>query len=67
MDGKGRASDNIIVERFWRSLKYEEVCLKEYESVAECRESLRWYIEKYNNFRPYASLDGHTPSMAYAA
>jgi putative transposase len=67
MDGKGRASDNIIVERFWRSLKYEEVYLKEYESVVECRKSVQWYIDKYNNFRPHASLDGHTPSMAYAA
>ena len=67
MDGKGRASDNIIIERFWRSLKYEEVYLKEYESVAECRENLRRYFDKYNNFRPHASLDGITPSMAYAA
>lgn len=67
MDGKGRAKDNIVVERFWRSLKYEEVYLKEYESVTECRENLQWYIDKYNNFRPHASLNGHTPSMAYAA
>jgi putative transposase len=67
MDGKGRASDNIIIERFWRSLKYEEVYLKEYESVIECRENVRVYMDKYNNFRPHASLDGLTPSMTYAA
>ena len=67
MDGKGRATDNIIVERFWRSLKYDEVYLKEYDSVIECRENLRRYIDKYNNFRPHESLGGYTPSMAYAA
>ena len=67
MDGKGRATDNIIVERFWRSLKYDEVYLKEYDSVVECRENLRRYIDKYNNFRPHESLGGYTPSMAYAA
>ena len=67
MDGKGRAKDNIVVERFWRSLKYDEVYLKDYESVVECRENLRRYIRKYNDFRPHETLKGCTPSMAYAA
>lgn len=67
MDGKGRATDNIFIERFWRSLKYEEVYLKEYESVAECRNSISSYIERYNSYRPHASLGGITPDMAYAA
>lgn len=67
MDGKGRATDNIFIERFWRSLKYEEVYLKEYESVVECRDSICSYIEKYNCYRPHASLGGITPNMAYAA
>ena len=67
MDGKGRALDNVIVERFWRSLKYEEVYLKQYESVTECREGIGNYIRKYNNFRPHSSVGKVTPDMAYYA
>ncbi len=67
MDGKGRALDNIIVERFWRSLKYEEVYLKEYETLTECRSNISDYIEKYNNFRPHSSVGKLTPDMAYFA
>ena len=48
MDGKGRALDNVVVERFWRSLKYEEVYLKEYSSMKGCREGIAAYIRKYN-------------------
>lgn len=67
MDGKGRALDNVVVERFWRSLKYEEVYLKEYNDVRECREGIAHYIEKYNDFRPHSSTGGITPNMAYRA
>jgi putative transposase len=65
MDGKGRAVDNIVVERFWRSLKYDEVYLKDYKNMSECREGIGSYIQKYNTFRPHSSLDGITPDMAY--
>lgn len=67
MDGKGRAIDNVIVERFWRSLKYDEVYLKDYKNMKECREGIASYIEKYNSFRPHSSNDGMTPDMAYNA
>ena len=49
MDGQGRMIDNIFIERFWRSLKYEEVYIKSYEDVYECKKSLKEYIEFYNN------------------
>jgi len=66
MDGKGRALDNIMIERFWRSLKYEEVYLKDYETVEEAKESIKEYIEKYNSFRPHENLFGKkTPDMIY--
>jgi putative transposase len=67
MDGKGRALDNIVVERFWRSLKYEEVYLKDYNSMMECRVGIAQYIEKYNSFRPHSSVGAVTPDMAYRA
>ena len=67
MDGKGRALDNVVVERFWRSLKYEEVYIKEYNDVTECREGIARYIEKYNGFRPHSSVGRMTPDMAYRA
>ena len=65
MDGKGRALDNVIVERFWRSLKYEEVYLKDYVDLIEARREIGNYIERYNSFRPHQSLEGRTPNMAY--
>lgn len=61
MDGKGRALDNIFVERFWRSLKYEEVYLRDYETVLEAREQIAKYCCFYNTERPHQSLDYHTP------
>lgn len=51
MDGRGRFSDNIFVERLWRSLKYEEVYLKAYESVAEARAGIATYLRFYNDER----------------
>jgi len=65
MDGKGRALDNIMVERLWRSVKYEEVYLKEYESVAELVAGLRAYFDFYNHERPHQSHDGLTPAQVY--
>jgi putative transposase len=65
MDGKGRAMDNIMVERLWRSVKYEEVYLKDYESVTELVEALRAYFEFYNHERPHQSHGGATPAEIY--
>lgn len=65
MDGKGRAMDNIMVERLWRSVKYEEVYIKDYETVKELIDALRSYFEFYNTERPHASLGGRTPAEAY--
>ena len=56
MDGKGSWRDNVFVERFWRTLKYEEVYLKAYESVAEARSSIGRYLEFYNGRRPHSAL-----------
>lgn len=65
MDGKARAIDNIFTERFWRSLKYEEVYLNEYNSPKEARKRIGEYINFYNNERPHQSLDYRTPSEVY--
>ena len=65
MDGKGAWRDNIIVERLWRTVKYEEVYLKAYESVAQARSSIGAYFNFYNIRRPHSSLDGRTPDQAY--
>lgn len=65
MDGKGRAIDNVFIERFWRSLKYEEIYLKEYETVADLISGLRCYMDFYSNERPHQSLEGQTPASVY--
>jgi putative transposase len=65
MDGKGRAFDNIFVERLWRTVKYEEVYIKSYESVNECRASLAAYFEFYNHKRVHQALDYATPAEIY--
>lgn len=65
MDGKGRALDNVYIERFWRTVKYDEVYLNDYESPAQARARIGAFIEMYNGQRPHASLDGMTPNMAY--
>jgi putative transposase len=65
MDGKGSWRDNVFVERLWRSVKYEEVYLRAYESVGDARVSLGRYLEFYNSRRPHSSLDRHTPDEAY--
>jgi putative transposase len=65
MDGKGAWRDNVFTERLWRSVKYEEVYLRAYESVAEARASIGRYLDFYNRRRPHSSLDGMTPDRAY--
>ncbi len=65
MDGRGRAMDNIFVERLWRTVKYEEVYLKSYETVKEARESLARYFHFYNTERLHEALGYRTPKKAY--
>ena len=65
MDGKGSWRDNVFVERLWRSVKYEEVYLKAYETVTEARRSIGSYLNFYNRERPHSSLDGITPDQFY--
>lgn len=65
MDGKTAWRDNVFVERLWRAVKYEEVYLRAYASVAEARESLARYFNFYNTSRPHQALDGMTPDLAY--
>lgn len=65
MDGRGRCMDNIFIERLWRSLKYEEVYLKDYASVTEAREGIERYFRFYNHERLHQSLDYQTPAALY--
>jgi putative transposase len=65
MDGRGSWRDNVFVERLWRSIKYEEVYLKAYETVSEARASIGRYLAFYNGGRPHSSLDRQTPDHAY--
>jgi putative transposase len=65
MDGKGAWRDNVFVERLWRSVKYEEVYLRAYDSVAQARISLGRYLTFYNGKRPHSSLGARTPDEAY--
>jgi putative transposase len=67
MDGRGRAMDNIFTERLWRSVKYEEVYLKDYASVPEARQGIRAYFHFYNEERPHQSLGYRTPAEVYGA
>jgi len=65
MDGRGAWRDNVFVERLWRSVKYEEVYLRAYDSVSEARASLGRYLDFYNRRRPHSSLAARTPDRAY--
>lgn len=67
MDGRGRAFDNIMIERLWRSVKYEEVYTKDYEDVRAARENLGPYFEFYNQERLHQSLEYMTPAEVYGA
>jgi putative transposase len=65
MDGKGRYLDHIWVERFWRTLKYEEVYLNEYANPYEAWQRIHAYIEYFNHQRPHSSLGHATPAEVY--
>lgn len=65
MDGKGRALDNVFVERLWRSVKYECIYLQEWEAVKAVRQGLAKYFYFYNHERPHQSLQGRTPASVY--
>jgi putative transposase len=65
MDGRGAWRDNVFVERLWRSVKYEEVYLRAYDSVGQARASLGRYLDFPNRKRPHSSLDARTPEKAY--
>ena len=65
MDGRGRCMDNIFTERLWRSLKYQEVYLKEYANPREARAGINGYFTLYNTFRPHQGIGGLTPHEVY--
>ena len=67
MDGRGRALDNVFVERLWRTLKYENVYVRNYETVVELTAGLNQYFQFYNHDRPHSSLDYRTPAEVYFA
>jgi len=65
MDGRGRALDNIFVERLWRSVKYEEVYIKQYQTMQDAKLGLSAYFQFYNHERPHQSLNNRTPMEIY--
>ena len=67
MDGRGRCMDNIFTERLWRTVKYEDIYLKQYRTMDEAREGLTRYFTFYNQERPHQSLGYKTPAAVYAA
>jgi putative transposase len=65
MDGKGRWVDNVFVERLWRSVKYEDIYLRAYETPAQLRAGLGRYFDFYNSRRRHSALDRRTPDAVY--
>jgi len=65
MDGRGRALDNVFVERLWRTVKYEEVYLKDYETPREAIRGLATFFVRYNERRQHQALDYRTPAAVY--
>jgi putative transposase len=65
MDGKGRALDNVFVERLWRTVKYEDIYIRGYETVSECRQGLEEFFDRYNNRREHSSLLYNYPMEIY--
>ena len=65
MDGRGRAFDNIFVERLWRTVKYEDIYLKDYTTVIELEQGLTHYFRFYNEERPHQALSYRTPAAVY--
>ncbi len=66
MDGKGRALDNIYIERFWKTLKYEDIYLYRYDTLKNLRKGLLKYFRFYNSVRPHQSLNGNSPDEVYS-
>ena len=66
MDGKGRWMDNVFIERVWRSLKYEDIYLKEYATIVALEAGIREWINRYNTWRPHQALGNKTPAQVYA-
>ena len=66
-DGRGRALDNVFVERLWRSVKYEDIYIKDYERVLELETGLRSYFWFYDEERPHQSLAYRTPGEVHRA
>jgi len=67
MDGRGAWRDNVFIERFWRTIKYEEIYLKAYDTVADARRGIDAFIDWYNTGRPHSSVQARTPMTAYGA
>jgi putative transposase len=67
MDGRGQWRDNVFVERLWRSVKYEDVYLRAYETVSAARAGIGRYLTFYNSMRPHTAHGGKTPDMVYYA
>ena len=65
MDGKGRWRDNIFIERLWKTVKYEEVYIKAYESISHAKKELKKFFERYNTWRPHQGLAERTPDEVY--
>jgi putative transposase len=65
MDGKGRWMDNVFIERLWRSVKHEEIYLREYATVTELEAGLEHWFKRYNTWRPHQHLDNRTPEQAH--
>ena len=65
MDGKGCWRDNVFVERLWKNVKYEEICLHAYDSMSDARLGLEKYFMFYNQNRPHTALDDKTPDELY--
>jgi len=66
MDGRGRWIDNVIIERFWRTIKYEDIYLKSYENGVELEKGISAFMDRYNMFRPHESLGDLTPEEMYS-
>ena len=65
MDGRNRWMDNIVIERFWKTVKYQEVYLKAYESIAHAKKELMKFFDRYNARRPHQGLNDQTPDEVY--
>ena len=66
MDGRGRALDNIFVERLWRTIKYEDVYIKGYQTIPEAQEGLKDYFDYYNMERRHSSIQNKTPWAVFS-